>query len=98
MRVEIGESNLSGKINYYPDDKLPNTIKHSFPLFGVNAEYAFNSKNNIYGGWSQAYRPVILKDIIPGSIFEKSNSNLQDAEGSNLELGFRGSWKFLNGM
>lgn len=44
MRVEIGESNLSGKINYYPDDKLPNTIKHSFPLFGVNAEYAFNSK------------------------------------------------------
>ncbi|MBK9720112.1 MAG: TonB-dependent receptor [Saprospiraceae bacterium] len=95
MRVEIGESNLSGKINYYPDDKLPNTIKHSFPLFGVNAEYAFNSKNNIYGGWSQAYRPVILKDIIPGSIFEKSNSNLQDAEGSNLELGFRGSWKFF---
>ncbi|MBK9723151.1 MAG: hypothetical protein IPO78_16320 [Saprospiraceae bacterium] len=23
LRVGIGESNLSGKINYYPDDKLP---------------------------------------------------------------------------
>lgn len=95
MRYETGQSDLSGKINYYPDDQLPNQIKHSFPLFGINAEYKFNENNNIYAGWSQAYRPVILKDIIPGSLYEISDKNLKDANGYNVELGFRGNWKFL---
>lgn len=95
MRYETGQSDLSGKINYYPDDQLPNQIKHSFPLFGLNAEYKFNEYNNIYAGWSQAYRPVILKDIIPGSLYEISDKNLKDAHGYNLEMGFRGNWKFL---
>ncbi|MBK8297758.1 MAG: TonB-dependent receptor [Saprospiraceae bacterium] len=95
MRYETGQSDLSGKINYYPDDQLPNQIKHSFPLFGLNAEYKFNEYNNIYAGWSQAYRPVILKDIIPGSLYEISDKNLKDAHGYNIEMGFRGNWKFL---
>lgn len=94
MRYETGQSDLSGKINYYPDDQLPNQIKHSFPLFGLNAEYKFNEYNNIYAGWSQAYRPVILKDIIPGSLYEISDRNLKDAHGYNIEMGFRGNWKF----
>ena len=95
VRMESGESNLTGKTNYYPEDSLPNIIKHSFPLFGVNLEYQFNKSNNIYAGWSQAYRPVILKDIIPALASDKSDKNLKDAEGYTMELGFRGNWKFL---
>jgi Fe(3+) dicitrate transport protein len=95
FRIENGQSKLRGKINYYPDDELPNNIQHSFPLFGVNLEYQINNLSNIYAGWSQAYRPVILKDIIPGSLFEKSDKDLKDAEGYNAEVGYRGSWKSI---
>jgi Fe(3+) dicitrate transport protein len=95
MRMESGESRMTGSIGYYPSASLPNTIKHSFPLFGINAQYDLSSAIQAYGGWSQAYRPVIFKDIIPASVFEISDKNLKDASGYNAEIGFRGKWKFL---
>ncbi|HNF67794.1 MAG TPA: TonB-dependent receptor [Chitinophagales bacterium] len=94
-RIEMGESNMSGVITYYPDSTLPNTIKHSFPLFGVSAQYNVSKFTNIYGGWSQAYRPVIFKDIVPASVYEYADKDLKDAYGYNAEVGYRGNWKFL---
>lgn len=95
VRLESGESNLTGKITYLEDEDIPTTIEHHFPLFGVNTQYDFNPRINIYGGWSQAYRPVLLKDIVPGSVYEFTDPDLEDAFGSNLELGVRGNWRFL---
>ncbi len=95
LRMEIGETNMTGVITYYTDTALPNTIKHTFPLFGLSTQYDVTEKINIYAGWSQAYRPVIFKDIIPQSVYEVSDKNLKDAYGYNTELGFRGKWKFL---
>ncbi|MGH2666802.1 TonB-dependent receptor domain-containing protein [Flavobacterium sp.] len=94
-RVEIGKTNMSGVITYYPDEVLPNTIKHKFPLFGVSAQYDVNRNMNFYAGWSEAYRPVIFKDIIPASVYESTDKNLKDANGYNTEIGFRGKWKSL---
>ncbi len=91
VRVEVGQSAMSGTINYYDPGEVPNTIHHSFPLFGINTQFQLTERQNLYGGWSQAYRPVIFKDIIPASIYEKSDKNLKDAYGYNLELGYRGS-------
>jgi Fe(3+) dicitrate transport protein len=82
---------MSGSISYYDPGQVPNTIHHSFPLLGINAQYQLTAEQNFYGGWSQAYRPVIFKDIIPASIYEKSDKDLKDASGYNLELGYRGS-------
>ncbi|MEZ4774221.1 MAG: TonB-dependent receptor [Bacteroidia bacterium] len=95
-RMEMGQSVMSGTTIYYPERDLPNTIKHAFPLLGVNAEYDITEKINFYAGWSQAYRPVIFKDIVPSSIYEFTDKNLKDAYGYNMEAGFRGSWKFLS--
>lgn len=95
VRMETGETNMTGVITYYPDSTLPNTIKHNFPLFGVSTQYDLTDKINVYAGWSQSYRPVIFKDIIPSSIYEVSDKNLKDAYGYNAEIGFRGQWKFL---
>lgn len=89
-RMEIGETDLTGTTTYYLDSELPNTIKHHFPIFGVSMQYDINENSNFYGGISQAYRPVILKDIIPSSVYEVSDKNLKDAFGYNSELGFRG--------
>ncbi len=90
VRVEMGESKMTGVISYLPTDEIPNTIRHNFPLFGVNAEYRINDMQNLYAGWSQAFRPVIFKDIVPGSIYEIADKNLKDAKGYNIELGWRG--------
>ncbi len=91
VRVEMGESKMSGYIAYLPGDEVPNTIEHKFPLFGINADYRLGDLQTLYAGWSQAYRPVIFKDIVPGSLLEKSDKNLKDARGYNLEAGYRGT-------
>ena len=95
VRMEIGSTDMTGEITYYADSSLPNTIKHNFPLFGVSAQYDIADGMNVYAGWSQAYRPVIFKDIIPASIYEVADKNLKDAFGYNTEVGFRGRWEFL---
>jgi len=94
-RMEIGETNMTGVITYYSDTAVPNRIKHHFPLFGAGAQYTVNDNINFYTGWTQAYRPVIFKDIIPASAYEVSDKNLKDADGYNAEIGCRGKWKFL---
>lgn len=91
FRSEAGNSVMSGVINYYAQEELPNRITHKFPLFGIGGEYKIGQTGSIYAGWSQAYRPVILKDIIPASTYEQVDKNLKDAQGYNLEMGYRGS-------
>jgi len=95
FRIESGESIMSGTISYYDSSKFPDVIEHKFPLFGINGEYKLGSNQKLYSGFSQAYRPVIFKDIIPGSVFEKSDDNLKDAFGYNFEVGYRGEFENL---
>lgn len=95
-RIENGQTDMKGTTVYYDDQDLPNTIKHRFPLFGASGQYNLTDRMNIYSGWSQAYRPVLFKDIVPASIYEVADKDLQDAYGHNLEAGFRGKWRFLS--
>ncbi|MBP7477774.1 MAG: TonB-dependent receptor, partial [Chitinophagales bacterium] len=94
-RVEMGESNMKGKIIYYPENAIPVSIAHRFPLFGTSIDYKPTEQINLYGGFSQSYRPMLFKDIVPGSLFEKIDPNIRDADGYNAELGFRGKFLFL---
>ncbi|MFN4253564.1 MAG: TonB-dependent receptor family protein [Saprospiraceae bacterium] len=91
IRFESGTSKMSGDISYLPPLEVPNTIRRKFPLLGVNAEFAPTSSLNFYAGWSQAYRPVIFKDIVPGNFYERVDKNLEDAFGHNAEIGLRGT-------
>ncbi len=95
VRIEVGETNMSGTISNYDASAIPTKIVHKFPIFGLSSQYDFTKEINAYAGWSQAYRPVIFKDIIPQSVYEVSDKNLKDAFGYNAEIGFRGKWKFL---
>ncbi len=94
-RVESGHSDMSGTMTYYPVDEVPLTIKHNYPLFGANFSYRPAGSVEFYGGWSQAYRCMAFKDLIPTSLYEKVDPNIKDAKGYNIELGTRGSWNFL---
>ena len=94
-RWETGESNMNGKIVYLPENEIPVSVKRQFPLFGASFTYEPRENVDFYGGISQNYRPVLFKDVVPGSIFEKVDPNLKDASGFNAELGYRGSYKFF---
>jgi Fe(3+) dicitrate transport protein len=72
-RGEFGQSKMIGLISYYPEDSVPITIQHRFPLFGAGFQYDWRKKSFLYGGISQGYRPVLLKDIVPGSVFERTD-------------------------
>ena len=95
VRIEMGKTDMSGFIIYYPENEIPVTIRHQFPLLGVNISYKPQETMEWYAGWSQAYRPMLFKDLIPGSLYEKVDPNIKDSKGFNTELGWRGTWKFL---
>ncbi len=90
IRIENGQSDMSGVISYYTVNELPTTIAHRFALLGISSQYALNTDNTVYGGFSEAYRPVLFKDIIPASTYEQIDKNLSDASGYNMDAGIRG--------
>lgn len=93
MRYENGTSKLSGAISYLDNKDVPKTIMHNFPLLGLSTQIMLHKDHIFYAGWAEAYRPVIFADLIPGNALEKTDQNLMDAHGYNLELGFRGKIK-----
>lgn len=96
IRFEKGNTRMIGTTTYYSDAQLPTEIRHEFPLAGVSAQYKLTDRIQLYGGFSNAYRPVIFKDLIPTSIYELTDKNLKDAYGYNAELGLRGHYRYLN--
>lgn len=96
FRVENGVTDMQGKIVYYPTNKIPLRIANKFPLFGVQFSWKPQPINGeFYGGWSQAYRPMYFRDLIPGSVFEEVDPAIKSAKGFNAEIGYRGSWRWL---
>jgi Fe(3+) dicitrate transport protein len=89
-RWESGVSNMTGRIVYYPENEIPVSIDHQFALLGTGLQYQPTSWLEFYSGIAQSYRPMIFKDIIPVSIFERVDPNIQDSFGYNAELGVRG--------
>ncbi|MEO5995957.1 MAG: TonB-dependent receptor [Chitinophagaceae bacterium] len=90
INLKQTDVNLSDKTG-----RKPLYIEDHFPLFGGSLSYKPKEKLEVYGGWSQAYHPMVFKDLIPTSVYEVDDPNIKDAEGYNAEAGFKGSWKFL---
>ena len=65
FRIESGKTDLTGTIVYYPENEIPVTIKHRYPLFGASFTFHPFTGLEFYGGWSQAYHPMLFKDLIP---------------------------------
>jgi Fe(3+) dicitrate transport protein len=95
VRYENGVSKMRGILSYLPTEKVPQDIKHQYPLWGASAAYRFNRNHKIYAAWSQAYRPVIFSDILPPTVLDSTDRNLKDAFGSVAEIGVKGQWSFL---
>ncbi len=93
FRYEYGKTDMTGFISYLDPQDIPNRINHNIPALGINTQYLLTENARLYAGISQAYRPVLFKDIIPGSTLERANKDLKNAFGYNLELGSSGRIK-----
>lgn len=88
VRIQQGSSELTGSISYLESSKVPVQIDYNFITLGINAEYKPSLTNRFYAGISQANRPVLFQDIIPGSPLYVISSNLEDSFGYNSEIGW----------
>lgn len=88
IRVEIGSSKMTGKIEYIEDAQVPQTIDYDFVALGINANYQINPGSRLYAGISQANRPVLFQDIIPGNPLTLIADDLEDSFGYNAEAGW----------
>lgn len=96
IRLEDGTTQMRGTISYYEPLNLPTDVTHRFALLGLNARHQLTRGVKVYGGWSQAYRPVVFKDIIPTSVYERIDKELKDAYGYNAEIGVDAHWSGLH--
>lgn len=92
FRLESVETDMTGFIRNLPGAEIPFDLKRSFPLFGIGLEYNLHPLINVYGNFTQNYRPVLHSDLIPATDFDKVDSDLRDAKGNNSEAGIRGQW------
>ncbi|MBO9564518.1 MAG: TonB-dependent receptor [Niastella sp.] len=90
IRYENGETKMSGTIKNYTAGEIPLNIPHRFALLGAGLQYNLQENISLFANWAQAYRPVIFADIIPTTNLNKIDHNIEDAKGSNAELGIRG--------
>jgi Fe(3+) dicitrate transport protein len=90
MRVEFGSTRMFGQLAYYDPADTPRRVRHDFPLFGVRSTYALAGGAEVYGGWSEAYRPMLLKDLLPENRLERTDPAMRDARGWSGDVGVRG--------
>jgi Fe(3+) dicitrate transport protein len=62
-------------------------------LAGAGAQYKIGGNIEIYGNYSQAYRPILYSNLLIGATTAVIDPNLKDASGHNADLGIRGKIK-----
>lgn len=62
-------------------------------LGGIGAQYKIADNIDMYGNYSQAYRPILYSNLVIGSTTAVIDPNLKDASGYNADFGFRGRVK-----
>lgn len=95
FRFEYVKTDMTGTIQDLPSESIPIQLTRKFLLFGVGLEYKLTPLVDAYANFTQNFRPVLHSDLIPATELDKTNPDLEDAKGSNSEVGARGS---LNGF
>ena len=93
--MEFINNTANGRINLSGNNELKindQNKSRQFLLPGIGAEYHIG-QTEIYGNYSQAYRPVLFSDLTGNPTLDEIDQNLQDAKGYNIDLGYRGRIK-----
>jgi Fe(3+) dicitrate transport protein len=90
LRWEVGNSKNSGTMRTRPGDDLSLVIERNFLIAGASFSYQTDIRGEVYGGFSQSYRPLLLRDLTPTDAFEEVDPSMRDASGYTAEAGWRG--------
>jgi Fe(3+) dicitrate transport protein len=90
MRYEHIANTATGILRNKPASDQ--SITRSFALLGVGAEYHIG-QTELYANYSQAYRPMLFSDLTGNPTTDEIDPALKDANGYNIDLGWRGSVK-----
>lgn len=95
IRYDHLNSTLNGtEYKVYNDFRLVSrSTSRNILLGGIGAQYKINERINIYGNYSEAYRPILYSNLVIGSSTAVIDPNLKDASGYNLDIGIRGKIK-----
>jgi Fe(3+) dicitrate transport protein len=93
IRYEWIASTIEGYINTSATGQINDARTRQILLLGIGAEYTVNPQSNLYGNFSQGYRPVTFSELTPAATADVIDPNLKDASGYNADFGFRGSIK-----
>ncbi|MEO5647921.1 MAG: TonB-dependent receptor [Chitinophagaceae bacterium] len=77
--------NANGSENKIRDEKRT----RQFLLLGAGAEYHI-AATEIYANYAQAYRPILFSDLTVSPSTEIVDPQIKDANGYNIDLGYRG--------
>ncbi len=95
IRYDYLKSTLNGTEHQVYNDYRPVSLSTSrnILLGGIGTQYKITENIEMYGNYSQAYRPILYSNLIIGSSTAVIDPNLKDASGFNADFGFRGTVK-----
>jgi Fe(3+) dicitrate transport protein len=95
IRYDYLYSTANGTLSQVYGDYRPVSLAttRNILLGGIGAQYKITENIDIYGNYSQAYRPILYSNLVIGSSTAVIDPNLKDASGYNADIGFRGRVK-----
>lgn len=88
LRAEWLENKVDGYLGNVTQKRSSN---RQFILSGIGLEYKTTANTNVYGNYTQAYRPVLFSDLTQDNALDSINQRLTDSKGYNIDLGYRGT-------
>ena len=95
FRVENIMNTAGGRLNFSGNNELKlngEQRRRNFVLPGIGAEYHIGL-TEIYANYAKAYRPVLFSDLTANPTTDVIDQQLKDAQGYNIDLGYRGRIK-----
>jgi Fe(3+) dicitrate transport protein len=95
FRVEDIANTASGRLNINGNSEVKMNAEkrnRTFMLPGIGAEYHIGL-TEIYANYAKAYRPVLFSDLTANPTTDVIDQQLKDAQGYNIDLGYRGRIK-----
>lgn len=94
IRLEWIELLAGGRLNTDATGNefyLPSGInRRTVLLLGAGLEYKINENTGLYANFSEAFRPIQFADLTPPATTDVIDPNLQEVNGFNLDMGYRG--------
>ena len=89
IRLETISNTASGRLAVNNGEFTPLSSDRQIILGALASEYHIG-ETELYGNYSMSYRPVTFSELTPSGTTDIIDPDLKDAQGYNVDLGYRG--------